>query len=346
MEFVEVDGSEGEGGGQILRTAVAFSAILHRPVRVDRIRGGRVVPGLKRQHVSALRILASIFGGSLTGATEGSSVVTFAPGEGQAASLSIDMGTAASITLVLQAVVPAVALTGSGLRLDLVGGTDVPWSPTYDYFERVVRDAYRSVGIVFDLTATRRGYYPRGGGRVTIQVEPCVSLSPLGGPDPSPLSEVALLSRCGSLPKHVAERQLSSAEGLLRESGFKVARSEATVESSSSPGSSLLAYHVGPGVFVGADGIGAKGKTAEEVGGDAARRFVLEARSGAQLDSNLADMLIPLLSLAHGPSNVSVPAITPHLKSGMRLAEKFTGCGWSARESNGNYLVRVDPSPR
>ena len=143
VDYVVVDGSRGEGGGQILRTAVAFSAILGRPVRIERIRGGREVPGLRRQHVSALQILTKVFGGELEGAVEGSSAVTFVPGRQRLQTLSLDMGTAASITLVLQAVVPAVALTRSHLELELVGGTDVPWSPTYDYFEEVVSPAYR-----------------------------------------------------------------------------------------------------------------------------------------------------------------------------------------------------------
>ena len=162
VEPIEVDGSKGEGGGQILRTAVAFAVIQGKPVRVREIRAGRDVPGLKRQHVSALQVLSKVFGGELTGATEGSSVVTFVPGKGRSQRLSVDMGTAASITLVLQAVVPAVALTRSRLELDLVGGTDVPWSPTYDYYERIVREAFRLIGIRFDITSSRRGYYPRG----------------------------------------------------------------------------------------------------------------------------------------------------------------------------------------
>lgn len=343
MDYVQVDGSLGEGGGQILRIAVAFSAIQARPVRIDRIRAGRDVPGLKRQHVSALEVLAKVFGGELEGASEGSSEVSFVPGRQRLQRLTLDMGTAASITLVLQAVVPAVALTRSRLDLELVGGTDVPWSPTLDYLEEVVRPAYASIGIEFKLSALRRGYYPRGGGRVAAAIGPSAGLKPLDLTVKQRVEEVLLVSRCGRLPRHVAERQLESAAAALVQAGFGVGSSVLTEEQSDSPGSSLLAYHVTSSSYIGADGIGAKGKPAEEVGRETASRFMAAARSGCCLDQNLADMVIPLLSLAPIRSRLLVPAVTPHLVSGLELASQFTGCRWSVAEGEGVKMVTVSP---
>jgi len=344
VDFVQVDGAKGEGGGQILRTAVAFSAIQGRPVRIYRIRAGRDVPGLKRQHISALQVIAKVFGGELEGATEGSSEVTFVPGRQRLDALALDMRTAASITLVLQAVVPAVALTGSRLNLEIVGGTDVPWSPTYDYFERVVREAYARIGIDFTISARRRGYYPRGGGNISAAIAPCAELKPLDLTEGQGVRDVLLVSRCGRLPRHVAERQLASARAELAKASFGVSSSELSEEQSDSPGSSLLAYFVGPSKFIGADGIGVKGKPAEEVGRDSASRFVVAALSGACLDSNLADMVLPLLSLAHKASRVAVPRVTSHLQSGLELASQFTGCRWSVHEGEGVSTVSVSPS--
>ncbi|HUK79976.1 MAG TPA: RNA 3'-terminal phosphate cyclase [Nitrososphaerales archaeon] len=343
MDYVEVDGSRGEGGGQILRTAVAFSAIQGRPVRIDRIRAGRDVPGLKRQHVSALEVLAKVFGGELGGASVGSSAVTFVPDKQRLQRLSLDMGTAASITLVLQAVVPAVALTRSHLELELIGGTDVPWSPTFDYFDEVVRAAYESIGIDFTLAAQRRGYYPRGGGRVAAHIEPTSGLRPLDLLEKQEAKEVILESRCGLLPRHVAERQLKSATADLVHADFVVSSTELTEEHSDSPGSSLLAFQVSHSKYIGADGIGAKGKPAEEVGRETAARFIAAARSGGCLDPNLADMVIPLLSLAPGHSRILVPAVTPHLVSGLELASQFTGCSWSVEQGEGVEAVTVLP---
>ncbi|MDE1854088.1 MAG: RNA 3'-terminal phosphate cyclase [Thaumarchaeota archaeon] len=343
MAFVEVDGSQGEGGGQILRTAVAFSAIKRVPVRVVKIRAGREVPGLKRQHLSALLTLARIFGGELSGAEEGSSAVSFVPGKPRLQELAIDMGTAASITLVLQAVVPAVSLSGSKLSLGLTGGTDVPWSPTFDYFQRVVREGYRSMGIKVDVTSSRRGYYPRGGGRVTASIEPCESVLPLDMTSRSEVTGVRLLSRCAKLPRGVAERQMASASEIISRSGMHIEAADVSEEQADSPGSSILAYSVGAHALLGSDAIGAKGKPAEEVGREAASRFVAMARSGGCLDSNLADMLVPLLALAPGPSRVRVPEVTPHLQSGLHLAEQFVQFEWSVESEGGSALVTLRP---
>ena len=343
MEFLDVDGSQGEGGGQILRTAVSLSSILGKPVRVVNIRAGREVPGLKRQHVSALEVLAKVFGGALNGAEVGSSSITFTPGSQKVEALSIDMETAASITLVLQAVVPAVSLTHSRLSLELVGGTDVPWSPTFDYFQQVLREAYSSIGIRFELSAKRRGYYPRGGGQVSARIEPSQGVLPLDLTAKPRVPGAMLVSRCGHLPRHVAERQLDSATALLSDSGINTLVSALSEEQADSPGSSILAYFAGNGGFFGGDAIGARGKSAEEVGTEAAERFALAASSGAAMDSNLADMVIPLLSLAEKPSRVRVPRVTEHLKSGLHLATQFTSCKWAAHEEGKTSIVEMAP---
>lgn len=343
MDFVRVDGAQGEGGGQILRTAVVFSAILGTPVRVERIRAGREVPGLKPQHISALRALSRVLGGELEGATEGSLAVTYVPGKKRLRSLVLDTGTAASLTLVLQAVIPAVALTGSRLNIELVGGTDVPWSPTFDYMDRVAREAYGRIGISFNISSDRRGYYPRGGGKVSAQVEPSAGVVPMDLTRGQGASEVALVSRCGSLPRHVAERQLAAAEGALSEAGISVASAELFEESSDSPGSSVLAYHADEHRYLGADGIGARGKPAEDVGRETASRYVAAARSGACLDLNLSDMVLPLLSFASEGSRVTVPTVTSHLRTGLDLAHQFTGCVWSAEEGGAAVIISIRP---
>ena len=344
MEFLEVDGSLGEGGGQILRTAVSFSSILRKQVRVVNIRAGRDVPGLRRQHVSALEVLARVFGGELQGAEVGSSAITFSPGSQNVGALSIDMGTAASITLVLQAVVPAVALARSKLSLELTGGTDVPWSPTFDYFQHVLREAFSSIGIKFELTARRRGYYPRGGGLVSALIEPSGGVIPLDLSTKPRVPGAMLVSRCGHLPRHVAERQLASASEQLERSGVNVLVSAVSEEQADSPGSSVLAYFAGNGGFFGGDAIGARGKPAEEVGREAAERFASAASSGASMDPNLADMVIPLLSLAPAASKVRVPLVTEHLKSGLHLAAQFTSCRWSIRDEGKAAVVEVAPA--
>jgi RNA 3'-phosphate cyclase len=341
VEIVEVDGSYGEGGGQILRTAAAFSVILGKQTHVTKIRSGRKVPGLRQQHSSALEILRQVSGGTLEGASVGSTEIRFTPGKVKGGSLSFDLGTAASITLVLQAVIPAVALAGASLNLELAGGTDVPWSPTYDYFAFVVREAFSRIGISFSSEAQRRGYYPRGGGRVRVTVGPCLSVSPFTMVDLQPKPTANLVSRCGSLPRHVAERQLGSAVSGLKARGISVANTVVSVEDSYSPGSSILVQSSGAGFVVGADSIGARGKRAEEVGAEAADRFSSTCESRACVDSNLADMVAPILALSRGDSRVRIPEVTKHLETSLYVAKLFTGCEWSAAKDGRSSILNI-----
>ena len=344
MEFIEVDGSEGEGGGQILRSAVSFATIMRKPVRVTKVRAGREVQGLKRQHVSSLRVIAEIFGSKLTGAEEGSREISLVPGEFRHGDVSIDMGTAASIPLVLQAVVPAVSLSGSALKLDLVGGTDVPWSPTFDYFASVVSRAFKDVGVKFSAVSSRRGYYPRGGGRASVAIEPCKGPLPLKLDDLAPLSPVRITSRCGMLPRHVAERQAQAAASMLKASGIEVMETTVTEEQSSSPGSSILTECLGPLSHVGSDGLGAKGVRAEEVGESAASRLTANLQAGARVDEHVADMLVPILSFAKVPSRFRTSKATSHLESSLNLARQFTGCSFEIARDGRGVLVSVTPT--
>jgi len=338
---VEVDGSSGEGGGQILRTAVSFSVILNKPVRVTKIRAGRPEPGLRRQHMWALLTARDLFGGELAGAEVGSTEVSYVPGKLHRGSATVDMETAASITLLLQTLVPAVALTGRGLELDVAGGTDVPWSPTFDYVREVVRPALSAVGIEFEVEAARRGYYPRGGGRVRVKVLPSKEIRGVNWRERPMGVSARIVSRGGSLPPHVAERQAGAAKAALIEAGVDVAGVQTFQGESDSPGSSVLAYGVGDGVFLGSDCIGAKGVPAEEVGMKAAEGFVSSFASKASVDPHLADMVVPLLSLAAGESAVCTPEVTSHLETGMALATQFTSRRFIVERGQRNALVRV-----
>ncbi|MEM4340434.1 MAG: RNA 3'-terminal phosphate cyclase, partial [Candidatus Nitrosocaldus sp.] len=149
-EFIRIDGSYGEGGGQILRTAIALSVITKRPIEVFNIRAKRPNPGLRPQHAAAVKILAEVFNARVENVEVGSSMIRFFPGEMESNDTSrkkrIDIGTAGSITLVLQALIPAVSISGKRLEMEIVGGTDVKWSPTLDYMRYVVKPAFKALG--------------------------------------------------------------------------------------------------------------------------------------------------------------------------------------------------------
>ncbi len=346
VEPVEVDGSFGEGGGQILRTAAAFSIALRRPIHVTNIRAGREVSGLRQQHVSALEILRAISGGRLEGCRVGSPEVTFNPGDGAGASLSFDLKTAASITLVLQAVLPATALSGGELSLELTGGTDVPWSPTFDYFATVVRHAFSMIGIGFSVEAWSRGYYPRGGGRVDFSIGRCAPPKELVLMDSRDPPEASIVSRCGSLPDHVARRQADSAAKVLASNGISVGRTTFSTEKSASPGSSILICSLTSSRSIGSDGIGARGKSAESVGTEAGERFAGIIASKACVDTNLADMMAPVLSLAGHESRVRIPGPTTHLETSLHVARLFTSCSYSVEPQGSSSVLTITPASR
>jgi RNA 3'-phosphate cyclase len=342
---VEVDGSYGEGGGQILREAVCFSMVLGVPIHVSKIRAGRKVPGLRPQHAATIKILGEISSAEVQGATVGSTDLKFSPGAVTKTSGSFDLGTAASIPLVLQAVIPAVSLMGRSYDLELVGGTDVPWAPTSDYIDRVLGPAMRDVGIGFTQRVERRGYYPNGGGRATVHIEPCEEVKAVKLDSKRKTTSASVVSRCGKLPVSVAERQAKAAAASLRSHGMQVVESVVSLEESASPGSSTLVYHASEGCYLGGDAIGARGKLSETVGREASAIFSAAERSGARADSHLADMLAPVLCLSESPSSVLIPFVTQHLRTSLHVAGQFTGAEHKLLERGPSTLLTISPLP-
>jgi RNA 3'-phosphate cyclase len=342
---VEVDGSFGEGGGQILRTAVCFSIALGVPIHVAKIRAGRRIPGLRPQHSATIKILGEICSARVEGAEVGSTDLTFSPGEVQTTRGSFDLGTAASIPLVLQAVIPAVSLAGASYDLELVGGTDVPWSPTSDYIDRVVAPAMKAAGIRFTFVVGRRGYYPNGGGKASVHIDACERVQPLQlGSERGDPGTVSLVSRCSKLPVSVAERQARAAVASLRARGVEVVERDVSLEDSVSPGSSMLVSLVGDGCYLGGDSIGARGKPAETVGREASDRFLRAFSTRARADANLADMLAPLLCLADSPSALLIPEATQHLRTSLHVAKQFTSAEHTIQDRGGASLLSISPS--
>ncbi|MGQ0606401.1 MAG: RNA 3'-terminal phosphate cyclase, partial [Candidatus Nitrosotenuis sp.] len=160
MDVLKIDGSHGEGGGQILRSALTLSCITQRPIQIENIRHNRKIPGLRPSHLSTIKLLGKIYNAKIDGLSVGSTSITFVPGEIQNAKLQENVGTAGSISLILQAIIPAVSLAGKKLELSISGGTDVPWSPTANYTKHVLSEAYSRIGVNFTMDIKKRGYYP------------------------------------------------------------------------------------------------------------------------------------------------------------------------------------------
>src|SRR5437879_10525908 len=204
--MIEVDGGRGEGGGQLLRMALALSALTDTPVRVARIRAGRPTPGLAAQHVTAINAVAGLCEAEVTGVSVGASSIEFRPGKLAAGRFSFDVGTAGSTTLVLQALLPVAAAAPGAVRVRLIGGTDVRWSPPIDYFNRVFLPLLRRLGARADVEVLRRGDYPPGGGIVEGGIEPTRSWSALRESERGKVERVRGIANVWELQEVVTKR--------------------------------------------------------------------------------------------------------------------------------------------
>ncbi len=342
--MLRIDGSQGEGGGQILRTAVTLSAITNKPVEITNIRSRRPNPGLRPSHLTAVKVLADLFKANTENLQVGADWVRFEPsGKFEGGTRKVDIGTAGSIPLTLMAVLPAVSLSGNELELEITGGTDVKASPTIDYVRFVVAEVFRSIGIKFSVDVERRGYYPKGGGVVRATIWPCKSPSPSKFVN-GRYVEPKITSVCSELPKHVAERQIAAALVALEKEGIKCSSYSASYESALSPGTSILVYSVSDfgGPYIGGDSIGEIGKRAEAVGQEASGRFTEGALAGAAVDPFLADMLVLPLCLASGGSAYRTVRVTEHLRTNLQVAGALTGCRSDIKPAEGGHLVTID----
>ena len=319
--MLHLDGSHGEGGGQILRTSLSLSAVLGVPVRIDNIRGGRPKPGLRPQHLAAAKALARITAAEVSGAELNSRELTFKPRAPRGGDYLFDVaektGSAGSVTLIAQALLPPLLRAGGPAALTLRGGTHVPWSPPAHYLSHVFLPALALLGGEASLTLARWGWYPRGGGEVRLQVHPVPVLTGVDWRRPPPGSAFQALSAASRLPEHVVRRQAEQLRARLGRD-LPVARVQAEAQD---PGSLVFLW----GPRAGFHALGARGKPAEQVADEAADAFLHWQQTQAALDRHLADQVVLYLALARGPSRFTTEAVTSHLLTNIWAVEQFLG---------------------
>jgi len=321
-DVVEIDGSFGEGGGQILRTSLALSLITGRPLQITRIRAGRKKPGLAAQHVRAVEASCAVCRGQVEGASLGSTEIAFVPSQVVPGQYTFEIGTAGATSLVLHTLYLPLALAGGPSELTIRGGTHVAWSPSFHYLRDQWRPALALIGLDVEIEIRRAGYYPKGGGEILARVFPRAKVDRLKLERESTPTAAKVTVVSTRLPTHVAERQVRTARKLLEQQGLEVS-SEVEEYDGIAPGT---ATHVriptgrGGGMYTA---LGERGLPAEKVATRAAEQAIAFARSDAAIDKYLADQLVLPLALAEGTSEYTTNEITEHLVTNAEIVSQF-----------------------
>ncbi|HMF12175.1 MAG TPA: RNA 3'-terminal phosphate cyclase [Gemmataceae bacterium] len=320
--LLEIDGSFGEGGGQILRTSLALSLLTGRPFRLYNIRAGRSKPGLQPQHLTSVRAAATIGHAKLRGASRGSSDLTFEPGEVTAGNYRFDIGTAGATGLVLQTLYLPLALRGGGpSHLTLIGGTHVSTSPCFHFLDTTWRHYLKLVHLRLSMEMIRPGFYPRGGGQVEVNIQTSDRLVGLHARERGPI-HLSGFSAVVKVPAHVVKRQARRARVRLEQQGLHAEISEQIWHGDSGTVLAIV-VHTTPAPVL-CFGLGALHKPAERVADEAIDQVLAYVRAApAAVDAHSADQLVLPLALAEGTSEFTVAEVTPHLMTNIAVIRRF-----------------------
>lgn len=340
--MIEIDGSVGEGGGQIVRSAVALAALTGKECRIFNIRAKRPNPGLAPQHLAAVRGVGNLCGARIEGLKAGSTSILFSPGRLRGGAYYFEVGTAGSITLVLQACLLPAVHAKEPVTIRVRGGTNVRWSPPVDYYSMVLLPLLNRMGIQCSLEIISRGFYPEGGGEVEIHIEPSYNLLPLNLPHRGELLSIHGLCFSQNLPDHVCRRILHAVKKAL------INRVDVSVNvdrrTGMSTGAGVLLAAAFENTLIGADSLGEKGMPSEQVGKQAAMNLIRELDGGGTLDVHAADQLLPYMALANGPSTFLVREITGHIRTQMDLIPLFIEVEFSVKQRGSAFEIGVLPS--
>ncbi|XP_077298765.1 RNA 3'-terminal phosphate cyclase [Arctopsyche grandis] len=345
-QLIEIDGSVLEGGGQILRMSVTLSALCGIAIKILKIRAGRSKPGLAAQHLKGLQLVRDMSGGRLRGAEIGSTEVEFVPGNIKGGEYYADTQTAGSISLLLQVALPCALFADSKVVLQLKGGTNAEMAPQIDFTTEVFRPNMEKFGgASFDLDLHKRGYFPRGGGHVTVDVEPIKSLKGVN-------MTVAGKPKCihgwsyvaGTLHVQMSSQTADGAKQTFRDSlrGVNVnieSYKETTDIAAHNASGIVLVCETTEGCIIGGAGLGKRGIKAQAVGSSAAKDIVDAVSVGACVDSYTQDQLIILMALAEGVSSIRVGEITMHTKTAIYITEKLTKVKFIITEEQSTNII-------
>ncbi|MFC1733542.1 RNA 3'-terminal phosphate cyclase [candidate division KSB1 bacterium] len=348
-DILKIDGNYLEGGGQILRTALALSAITKKPFEITDIRKGRCSAGLKHQHMYGVKALQELCDAKAEGDHVGSESLKFFPGDIKPKTININIETAGSTTLLLQSLLIPCFFAQGRTKLRITGGTDVKWSMPFDYLKEILVPQLKRFADI-DFSLTKRGYFPKGGGKIEININPKFNFSDKAQADDINLLEQGDLVQVKGISHasielqkaEVAERQARSAESSLKKLECPVQiRSEYSNSLCAGSGITLWAIfskdndvdNVNP-IRIGSDSLGEKGKRAEEVGKEAAERLINEINYKAPVDEYLADNLVPYLALFGQNGKYKAAKISNHTLTNIYVVEKFLDVKFEVDKEN------------
>ncbi|MGA7793575.1 MAG: RNA 3'-terminal phosphate cyclase [Candidatus Acidiferrales bacterium] len=319
---LSIDGSIGEGGGQVLRTSLALALITGRAFTLNNIRQRRVKPGLMAQHLKAVEAAREVGKATVEGARLGSQSLVFEPTGLCSGEFHFDIGTAGSTSLVLQTILPPLSFATASSVVTLIGGTHVPWSPCFHYLEMHWLHYMRRIGFDIRLELGAAGFYPRGGGRVLATVGSASRLSPLCLTNRGPLKRIRGISAVANLDLGIAERQkaraLNELNGMAGPIEIEILRL-----SSPSKGTLLLLLAEFENSQCCFCGLGALRKPAERVADEAVNELLGFMATDGAIDHYLSDQLILPLALAPGVSEISTSKVTQHLTTNAEIVKMF-----------------------
>lgn len=335
--MIEIDGSQGEGGGQVLRTALSLSLITGKPFRIENIRANRKTAGLLRQHLTAVNAAAEVGDAAVDGANVGASALTFVPRALRAGNYSFAIGTAGSTMLVLQTILMPLALAPEPSTIEIEGGTHNPASPPFDFVEHAYLPLLRRMGPDIAIELVRPGFYPAGGGKIRVLVTPAKELGRLEVVERGEIVSRRARAVVANLPYAIAQREVRT---VAEDLGWSDDCLEAhTLTGSIGPGNAVSIFVVSDHVADVFTAFGARGVPAEAVAHDAAKQAKRYVNSGAAVGEHLADQLMLPLAVGAGGSFTTTP-LSKHATTNIDVVGRFVDAP-IAVEPVSNGVVRV-----
>ncbi len=322
QKLLTIDGAYGEGGGQVLRSALTLALVTGRPFRLVNIRAGRKHPGLRPQHLAAIQGAADISGARCDGARVNATELTFRPGRVIPGNHRVAIGTAGSAPLVLQTLLLPLSLATGPSKVTVSGGTHVPWSPSFHYLAWQWAPFMERLGCRVQLHLRQAGYYPRGGGLIEAVTEGSASLRPLVLPDRGPLLALRIISLVSNLPESIARRQADRLVQRLRPCGIEPS-CEIVRQPGRGRGTALTVLAQCEHSALCCNALGAPGKPAEQIADQVADELLAMLATNGAVDPYLADQLLLPLALVPGSSCLRTTGVSSHLLTNAWLIGHF-----------------------